>query len=111
LQSPIFPNAVSTWEDRGTMFFDTETTSSVTKPIAFNKDVRGCGEKDYRAVSSALTLQYLDGCTPRLNGVLSLSGLFYQGALSTEIDDMVYVLLSGSNGTLQPNFYSAASGL
>jgi hypothetical protein len=76
------------WEFRGNQFFHPKTGSSLQVPISYCKDLRGCGDKEYRNVSSVVTLNYLDECIPRLNGVLSVSGLFYQSATVDQQDNM-----------------------
>lgn len=86
------------WEDRGPAWFDPATTSSVAKVSTYCKDIRGCGVKDYRSVSAAVTLNYLDGCTPRLNGVLSVSGLFFQNASATDLNTMWGMLQAPTEG-------------
>lgn len=86
-------NPVQDWEDRGPFLFSPTTTSTVQKVISYCKDIRGCGEKEYRSVSAAVTINALVDCTPVLDGVLSISGLFYQSASEAQLDmlrDHVY---------------------
>lgn len=93
----ILPPA-SEWEWRGTQAFHPKTGSSVSAAISYCKDIRGCGAKDYRNVSAVITLNYLDECVPRLNGVISISGLFYNSATKTEVQAMLDALMGGSIG-------------
>lgn len=86
------------WEWRGTQAFHPPTGSSISATISYCKDIRGCGTKDYRSVSAAMTINYLDECVPRLNGVVSLSGLFFGGATETQARDLLEALLSGTIG-------------
>jgi len=86
------------WEWRGTQAFHPKTGSSISATISYCKDIRGCGTKDYRSVSAAMTINYLDECVPRLNGVISLSGLFYGGATDAHVRTLLEALLSGTVG-------------
>jgi hypothetical protein len=79
-------------EDRGNSFFDPITTSSVAKSNSYCKDIRGCGDKEYRSVSSAMSIVYLDECVPVLDGVLSLKGLFYENAGADMVAAMTAIL-------------------
>lgn len=95
---------IANMEDRGQFLFDSKlggqgTGSTIQKVLTYCKDIRGCGAADYRSVSAAITLNYLDNCVPRLNGVLSVSGLFFQQASTANLADMWGVILSplGSN--------------
>lgn len=91
---PATPPAAR-FEDRGIFFIDPITGSQVQKPISYCKDIRKCGVFDYRSVSASATLNYLENCTPRLNGVMSISGLFYQGASATYFDEMINLIILG----------------
>lgn len=83
-------------QDRGSILFDSKdgsnTASTIQKAITYCKDLQGCGDADYRSVSAAVSLNFLDNCTPRLNGVLSVSGLFYKSASPENITDMLFAL-------------------
>jgi len=101
------------WENRGNQFFHPETGSSLAFPIGFCKDIRGCGDKTYRNYSVVTTLNYLDGCVPRLNGVLSISGLVLNSVTKTQLDHMFEFAMGGQallpTGTAALTTYSSAA--
>lgn len=103
------------WENRGNQFFHPETGSSLAFPIGYCKDIRGCGDKTYRNFSVVTTLNYLDGCVPRLNGVLSISGLVLNSATPSQVDAMFEFAMGGQallpTGTAGLTTYSSAEDL
>lgn len=98
-----FPSGIvpelAQYDDRGDIWFDADTTSSTKKSTSYCKDVIGCGNFEYRQVGGVVTLNRLDGCTPRLNGVLSISGLFYNQATVPQLDDMIKIIRIAGTGS------------
>lgn len=86
------------WEDRGTLWFSEVNASTSQKVQSYCKDIAGCGDKDYRSVSGAVTLNYLDGCVPTINGVLSMKGLFFNNASGDNILEMGSIILGSPAG-------------
>jgi hypothetical protein len=97
-ETAIIPEDVL-FEDRGNAFFEPTTASQKSKPRTYCKDVIGCGTRDYRSVGVDVTLNYLDGCKPRLNGVLSISGLYFNNATPEQFGEMGAWAVADMNGT------------
>lgn len=100
------------WENRGNQFFHPDTGSSLSYPISYCKDIRGCGNKSYRNFSVVVTLNYLDGCVPRLNGVMSISGLVLRNATPSQLDHLYEFAMGGHSelptGTADIETYTVA---
>jgi len=87
----------SEWENRGNQFFHPDTGSSLSFPISYCKDIKGCGDKEYRNVSVVTTLNFLDGCVPRLNAVLSIGALLFQNATPAQMDHLWEFVMGGQS--------------
>jgi len=101
------------WESRGNQFFHPDTGSSLSYPIFYCKDIKGCGVKNYRNVSAVTTINFLDGCTPRLNAVLSVQGLLYENATEAQMGHLWAFVMGGQSllptGTQEQRTFSAAA--
>lgn len=107
IADPNYPSQivppVAAMQDRGSTLFDdrltgTGTASTVTKAITYCKDIRGCGEADYRSVVAGTTLNFLENCVPRLNGVMTISGLFFNQADADQLNDMIALIRAATGG-------------
>lgn len=102
---PTYASAVippdARFEDRGTIWYDPITASTVQKVSSFCKDIQGCGDKDYRSVSAATTLNFLEGCVPTLNGVWAVKGLFFEQATNSQLVDIASFLSTKSGLSTQ----------
>lgn len=106
IQVPNWANA----DDRGTEFYDLCTGSTRTKPVAYDRDLKGCGEPEYVFFRSGETVNQRADCVTKAVFGLSISGFVYYDTnagdvFDAEMDALQAILktaIETEGGTISP---------